>query len=186
MINEKAPPGRERQVKALKKKFGHDKEGIRRAFAVAWDSYNKSKQKEKVEESSIVGAAKVAGETIKDVAKYAAGYKKRKEEAAKADKAKRIEKARDSMDKRHLRDLAKARGRTLRKKNIKNWPDEKGTSVPSPTKTNKNRHGKFWEAFKLVLEDKLERENKLQKKLDWKKIASRKGKVGRPSERNEK
>ena len=36
---EKAPPGREKQVKALKKEFPGDEE---RAFATAWASYNKS------------------------------------------------------------------------------------------------------------------------------------------------
>lgn len=41
-VDEKAPPGREDQVKALKKEFPGDEE---RAFATAWASYNKSNGK---------------------------------------------------------------------------------------------------------------------------------------------
>lgn len=45
-INEVAPPGREDQVRELKKKFPK-----KSAFAIAWSSYNKSKKK-KMEESA--------------------------------------------------------------------------------------------------------------------------------------
>jgi len=45
-MQEKAPPGRERQVKALKGKVDNP-------YAVAWASYNKSKKKKKVNEEYI-------------------------------------------------------------------------------------------------------------------------------------
>ena len=46
-LQEKAPPGREKQVLALKKKFA---KGSGSPFAIAWSSYKKSK-KDQVEES---------------------------------------------------------------------------------------------------------------------------------------
>jgi len=42
--NEVAPPGREKQVKKLKKKFP---KGSAAPFRIAWASYQKSKNKEK-------------------------------------------------------------------------------------------------------------------------------------------
>ena len=39
---EKAPPGREKQVKHLKKEFCGGKDDCPRAYATAWASYNKS------------------------------------------------------------------------------------------------------------------------------------------------
>ena len=45
-LREKAPPGREDQVKALKGKVDNP-------YAVAWASYNKSKKKKKVNEEYV-------------------------------------------------------------------------------------------------------------------------------------
>jgi len=41
---EKAPPGREDQVKRLKQKFCGGKSDCPRAYATAWASYNKRKK----------------------------------------------------------------------------------------------------------------------------------------------
>ena len=41
---EKAPPGREDQVKSLKKKLCGGKSDCPRAYAIAWASYNKRKK----------------------------------------------------------------------------------------------------------------------------------------------
>ena len=62
MLYEKAPPGREDQVKALKRKYGE-----RAAYAIAWASYNKSKGKD-VKESYTQyfgDSAKVTGSSHK-------------------------------------------------------------------------------------------------------------------------
>ena len=62
MLYEKAPPGREDQVKALKRKYGK-----RAAYAIAWASYNKSKGKD-VKESYTQyfgDSAKVTGSSHK-------------------------------------------------------------------------------------------------------------------------
>jgi hypothetical protein len=63
MLYEKAPPGREDQVKALKKKFPDNI-----AFAIAWASYNKSKGKavKKVEEQNAVHNAFLATQKKKE------------------------------------------------------------------------------------------------------------------------
>jgi len=41
-VESKAPPGREKQVKKLKKKFPEES-----AYAIAWSQYNKKKKKKK-------------------------------------------------------------------------------------------------------------------------------------------
>ena len=41
LVTEKAPPGREKQVKALKKKFKGDKSA---PYAIAWSQHNKGKK----------------------------------------------------------------------------------------------------------------------------------------------
>ena len=41
LVTEKAPPGREKQVKALKKKFKGDKSA---PYAIAWAQHNKGKK----------------------------------------------------------------------------------------------------------------------------------------------
>lgn len=43
-VREKAPPGREKQVKHLKKEFCGGKDDCPRAYATAWASYNKRKK----------------------------------------------------------------------------------------------------------------------------------------------
>lgn len=160
-LDEVAPPGAkyERMVKHIKAS-GAPKDV---AYATTWKAYNKKKKKA-LEESSRPYRLGIKGRKLKKselerVAKQYAQWKKVKDKKGKS--------AADEY-------LSNKAGPTtaIKESKMSDWAidfEEKHGRKPS------NADLKRWH--------RLEKENKLQRKLNWKKIASRTGKVGRGGER---
>lgn len=163
-LSEKAPPGdkAERMVKHIKARYAKDGKLTKKekaiAYATAWKAHNRGA----LEEAYRLGikGRKLKKSELERVAKQYAQWKKVKDKKGKS--------AADEY-------LSNKAGPTsaIRESKMSDWAidfEEKHGRKPS------NDDLKRWH--------RLEKENMLQRKLNWKRITSRTGKVGRGGERD--